>query len=280
MEMEIIPNGGNYHETSFSNTCSFDCVLQALYYLYNYNSTGRKFIDAQIAEDINTERVGNYLPKILNLISINKFGKAKAIWVRDVLKKDLEDGCMDLWEEERDLGIKPIKHWFSFVRRVICTNSNCISHSKPPKIVNSSYFVPNCQNAFQDMLNLGKSTLCNYCNRSVARYHYNMLPDHDYSIFAYTQVAFHRQFGDASRGFPLENEYPVFPESKLKTSMEIFGKRFNLICYSLYNGRHYKLVILDGNKRFLCDGLKRPYKLHPWKEDKTFAVSTLWLTEI
>lgn len=105
MEMTIIPNGGIYQGMRMHSTCSFDCTLQALYFLYNFTAPGRQFLDRRIQSDKLYGGVGIHVEKILNLVSKNAFGSAKAIWVTEVFGKEMYDD-LDLWEEEIEQGLR------------------------------------------------------------------------------------------------------------------------------------------------------------------------------
>lgn len=279
-EMELLPNGGEYRGTKFYNTCAFDNVLQALYYLYKYTTFGHDFISFIVTEQAAGDGPGKFLPDILKKITQRDFGQAKALWIQNILGRNISGKVMDFWEEELEIGLKPLKGFFPVVERVQCPTPGCKANKKEPRILDSTYFISSRQCDFMEVLEIGKSKRCKVCKRANARYYFNAKSDHNYGVFAYSHVGFNRQFKETkSSEYEVESEYAVFPESELQLRMEIFGKNFKAVCYSHYNGRHYKLVIVDINGRFIYDGLDKSEALIKWRgADDSFSVSTLWLT--
>lgn len=280
-EMELIPAITEYKGTKLYNTCSFDCIIQALYYLYNFTDFGRKFMDDLMKE--NT--IAKNLPKIFKYISKTKFADAKVVWIEKMLQKTVSGKSMDFWEEEIQQGLKPLKGFFPVVQRVDCPNRRCRANENPPRLLDSTYFLSSRQTDFAEVLEIGNNKLCKVCRSSTARNYYNMKTDHNYGIFAYAHIGMQRKYvesrnKDGEKVFILEKQKPAFPESDLKHIMTLFRKKFRVVCYTIYNGQHYKLVIVLPTHKLIYDGLN-PEKLHTWRgPDDEFSVSTIWLTPV
>lgn len=136
--------------------------------------------------------------------------------------------------------------------------------------LDSSYFITACQNDFLETLEIGRSRKCKVCKRANARHYYNAKSDHDYGVFAFGHAGFSKDFTEGK-------DKAVFPESKLQHNMRLFGLKFKVVCYTLYNGLHYKLVIVNGNRKFIYDDRKSE-RLEVWKQpNDRFSVSTVWI---
>lgn len=280
-EMELLPSGGKYKGTKLYNTCSFDCILQALYYLNQYTDIGRCFIDDLLEEG----GVVQHLPKIFDCISKRKFSEAKGLWIENMLRKSVTGQTMDLWEEELEQGMKPLKGFFPVIQRVDCPNRHCRANQKDPRQLESTYFLSNRQSAFAEVLEIGNQKMCKVCKTHKARHYYNMKAGHNYGIFAYAHIAMERKYVEkidkaGKKTYELEKLVPVFPESMLELKMNLFRTRFRVLCYTIYNGVHYKLVIVEPSHRLIYDG-QNCEKLHKWKgPDDDYSVSTVWLTPL
>lgn len=136
------------------------------------------------------------------------------------------------------------------------------------------------------MMRDGNTKPCKKCN-GVLTYTYSGKKGHDYDIFAYAHAGFAQKYKEVKgspgkpKRYELVRQYPTFPESELGDTMSFLGIKFKILCYSLYNGSHYKLVIVETTRRLVYNGLKSPERLLAWKgPDPDFAICTVWLTPL
>lgn len=237
-DMELIPWGGRYKNTTFLNTCSFDCVMQFLYYLYYYTKPGKSFIDDMIKSSKETA-VGINLPKILSCISEKKFSKAKKIWVTELIGKDLPEGDLDLEEEEMVFGIMPLKCWFPISVTTLCPNPLCKRNKEQTKIRDSTCILKKTQAEFLKQLSEGNIDECSKCNCKSSHVFFGPVPEHSYGIFAYCQIGISRKYkrnpnynpkNPNSSQFFVAEQHPNSLDVELLDIVEMFGQKFK-VCF-------------------------------------------------
>lgn len=222
--MPLIKWGGKYKGTDLTDTCSFDCVLQMLFYLYNYTSFGREFIQNRLENLSEAGITKKHFENIMGLISSGDFPGAKYQWTKKVLKLDHDwsKSGLSFWEEEREYGLRPISDWFPVVETRQCSSTNCPKNAKKKKRRNTVYFHPESQEAFIQRMTEGNIDECGVCNENAMHLKYKLDPETDYGLFMYHQIAWHREFNDDGL------QYPHQTGKSLKKDMILFGASYEV----------------------------------------------------
>lgn len=239
-EMPLITWGGKYKNTTLSDTCSFDCVLQMLFYLHNYTSFGKDFINLRL--NGNAERCikTKHFEAIMKSICDEDFSRAKYTWTKKVLglELDWDQPNISFWEEEREHGLMPIADWFPIIESVKCSTPDCKRKFKS-KVRNSIFFHPTSQDGFEQILHDGKRDHCSGCSKKGALHSYKLDSAIKYPVLVYHQIAWNREFTGKRLQFPNQTH------DTLKKEMNILGTAYEVfhLCFILTMFSCLKLII-------------------------------------
>jgi len=183
---------------------------------------------------------------------------------------------INLFGSEREHGMHPIAKYFKcLAESKRCCNSQCINSRQQQKIISTTAIHSINQVHFNKILREGisKAGFCNICESDVT-FKYapseGSMPD----LLLYVVDGLQRiQYKDTYQG----NEVHAYENELLKEQI-LFGMKYEVAAYTMYNGFHYQAV-LWGQKRITYDGNGRPHLTVRNRLDHNAGVSAVWLVK-